>query len=123
MGRRNECKRRDNDLAGEVECTNRNFERNRRVAHRDAIANAKHPRETLLKFPLKRAAVREVTPVEHRLDALKESLPVSNVGTTNVNCFREDRSRPQNGEDRPVLRSGFRSVMPAFNRGIHPMPR
>ena len=108
--RRDERVRRNDDLALQIQRARSDFQRDRAVAHRDAMFDAKKRRDSLLELLGDRPIVRKPATIEDVGRALKKALVVADIRTADVKRLRKHRRRAVDGKigrcpDRFVRRS------------------
>ncbi len=103
---------RDDDLAGQAQRPDRDFQPDRAVAHRDAVLHAEFLRDPLFELFDHRPVVRQPAAIEDAVDQGHEGCAIADIGLADGNgrgkgwrraMEREIRSRPNGflkGHDR-----------------------
>jgi len=92
-----ERERRNDHFTLELKGTGGDLQRNRRIAHGDAVPHADEIADLLLELQHEWTVVGKPAAIEHVVDASEEFLAIADVGAADVEFFREGGGAAQEG--------------------------
>lgn len=98
VGGGNERERRDDHFARQAKGADGNFQRDRGVAHRHAIAHTKELRKALLEILHVGTVIGQPVAVQHVRDALHKTFTIANIWTADVQLFGKGGGLAEDGQ-------------------------